>query len=48
MTELIKIVRKRVKKVLRLPLANYIKLEVYVSLATFVLLFVWMILDLNR
>lgn len=48
MTEIIKIVRRRVKKVLRLPLANYIKLEVYVSIATFILLFVWMILDLKK
>lgn len=48
MTELIKIVKKRVRKVLRLPLAKYIKLEVYVSVATFILLFVWMILDLNK
>lgn len=48
MTDVIKLVQRRVKKVLRLPLAHYIKLEVWVSIATFILLFVWMILDLNK
>jgi len=48
MTELIKQVRRRIRRVLRLPLANYIKLEVYVSVATFILLAFWCYADLTR
>lgn len=46
MTDIITQVNKRIKKVFRLPLPGWVKLEVIVSIATFFLLAAWFYMDI--
>ncbi len=48
MTDLIKQVKRRIRRAWRYPLPRWVKVEVLVSIATFILLAFWCYADLTR